>query len=170
MMPPTAGETIASIGPFTSSVIFAASALQSFAVRAGLMKTSAFCRKTGLCSPDERMKCPLSSAPAFSNSLRTFSCSIFLSPVSFREGASARRAYHHVDAGQAFQRRHDPRQMFEIANIEINLHVIEIRIALCQRQIGDIGSIVGNQRRDMAQRPHFVFRGDAKARRECLRV
>ena len=45
-----------------------ASARQSRSVRAGSWNTDIFCRKTGECSPDDRMKWPSSSAPAARNS------------------------------------------------------------------------------------------------------
>src|SRR5262249_30535375 len=79
------GETIAVNGVLTSARTFAASALQSLAVRLASWKTSAFWRNMSECRPDDRMKCPRSRAPAFSNSLRT--CSEFMG-IGFDVAAS----------------------------------------------------------------------------------
>src|SRR4051794_4130770 len=68
--PPIAGDTTASIRSRTSAGIFAASARASRSARAGSIRTRAHCRYFGLRSPDERMKCPSSNAPAARNSPR----------------------------------------------------------------------------------------------------
>ena len=56
-----------SIAP-NASRAFSASARQRRSVRAGSWNTNIFCRKTGECSPDDKMKWPVSRAPAARNS------------------------------------------------------------------------------------------------------
>ena len=72
MMPPTAGEMATSTDP-AAALIFAASALHSRSQRAASMNTRFFCRKTGLCSPEDSTKWPSRSAPAARNSSSTSS-------------------------------------------------------------------------------------------------
>ena len=76
-----------------AAVIFSASALHSRSVRTGSMKTNIFCRKTGECRPDDRMKWPSSSAPAARNSANTSSwCHVGLPVSQFPAAIRLRRA------------------------------------------------------------------------------
>ena len=52
---------------------FAARARHRRSQRSGCMNTRFFCRKVGLCSPDDSTKCPWRRAPAARNSSRTSS-------------------------------------------------------------------------------------------------
>jgi hypothetical protein len=72
MIPPTAGDTATSGWP-TVAMIFSARALQRRSQRSGRMNTRFFCRKTGLCRPEDSTKWPSRRAPAARNSSRTSS-------------------------------------------------------------------------------------------------
>ena len=131
------------------------------------MKTRAFCRKTGLCRPEVRTKCPSSIAPHWRNTSSTCCVSIRQSPLSPVQPMT-RSALPTI--GLDGELADDPRQMADVPDLEIEDHLHEVGRGAMQGQIGDVGVVRGDDLGDLRQRSRLVDGGNAHARGEALAI
>src|SRR3954467_6530665 len=163
MRPPRAGPTTASIGPATSARILSASPRQSVSVLSGCMKTRAFCRNTGLRSPDDRMKWPSSTAPASRKIASTSSVVIFGGSL-----LSAIDPLGLADAGIVLELRNQPVQVLEVPDFQIDQHLGEVGCGAYHRQRMDIGIVGGDHLGDVGERARRIDGRHRDPRRKAL--
>src|SRR4029079_901695 len=133
-MPPTAGETTRSRRPRLALFTLAARARQRRSVRSGYMNTRAFWMKTGLRSPEVRMKWPSRIAPdALKMSMTSASV---MPPSCVQPGDRA----DHLQRAQLSNHRH---QMLQVPDTDVDGQRREVR-RIGHGQVDDVAVIVGD--------------------------